>query len=302
MDLPYTDKAKMVEHGTKGVDFSTGSLGHGLSIGAGMALHAKVYGYDYKVYVLLGDGDVQEGMTWEACMTIPNKKLNNICGFIDYNRLQVDGSVDNINQIEPLGKKFRAFNWDVQIINGHDFYGIIDVLDYFKTTREKNEKPLMVIANTIKGKGVVEIENDYRYHAVPLSLEQYERAERECLGKIGVLEKRVSEQEPVAMKDKSLVKTQPEEKQQDLSAIILRNHYQSYTEATATRIGYGNALARLGEYEKVFVLNADLAGACGTLKFVEQYPENAPVPLDRRSINVGVQEANMMSMGAAIAS
>ena len=216
-----------------------------------MVLHGKVYGYDYKNYVILGDGVFQEGMVWEACLTIPNKKLNNICGFIDYNRLQVDGCTDDINQLDPLDEKLKAFNWDVRVIDGHDFYAIIDSLDYFKRTRNQNDKPLMIISNTIKGKGASEIEGVCYYHAVPLSLDEYERAERECLGKIELLEKKASEQGPVAMKVKSLVKTQPEEKQQDLSEIIRRNYYQPYNEATATRIGYGNALARLGKYEKV---------------------------------------------------
>lgn len=235
-------------------------------------------------------------------MTIPNKALNNVCGFIDYNRLQVDGSVDDINQLEPLGEKFRAFNWDVQIISGHDFYGIIDALDYFKTTREKNEKPLMVIANTIKGKGVVEIENDYLYHAMPLSLEQYERAERGFLEKIDILEMKIADRGSADVNIKPLKKPQPVEKRQNLQEIIQKNPAQLYTEPTATRIGYGNALARLGEYEKIFVLNADLAGACGTSEFVNSYPEDASKPCDRRSINVGTQECNMMTMGAAIAS
>jgi len=298
----YTENTKIVEHGTKGVDFSTGSLGHGLSAGAGMALHAKVYGYDYNVYIILGDGDFQEGMTWEACLAIPNKKLKNICGFIDYNRLQVDGCTDDINQLDPLDKKLKAFNWDVRVINGHDFYSIIDALNYFKETRHQNEKPLMIIGNTIKGKGASEIENDYKYHAVPLTIEEYERAKKDFLAKIGILEKKIATQRPVKIKVKPLIKDQPEEKQQDLQEIIRNNPPQPYTEPTATRIGYGNALARLGQYEKIFVLNADLASACGTSKFVELYPEDAPQPSERRSINVGVQEANMMTMGAAIAS
>jgi transketolase len=151
----FTENGKTVEHGTRGVDFSTGSLGHGLSVGAGMALHAKVYGYDYNVYVILSDGEFQEGMIWEACLAIPNKNLNNVCGFIDYNRLQVDGSIDRINQLDPLDKKLEAFNWDVRVINGHDFYAIIDALDDFKKTRDQRDKPMMIVANTIKGKGVV---------------------------------------------------------------------------------------------------------------------------------------------------
>jgi len=298
----FEEDLNVGKYGLEGVDFPSGSLGHGLSGAAGMALHAKIYGYDYRVYAMLGDGDMQEGMTWEACITIPNKKLNNVCGFIDYNRLQVDGSVDNINQLDPLKEKLQAFNWDVHVINGHDFYAIIDVLDYFKRSREKNEKPLMVIANTIKGKGVVEIENDFTYHAMPLSLEQYERAEKDFLEKIEKLQKKMAGRDLTDVKVKTPDKVQPKEKDQDLGEIIRENPCQSYTEPTATRIGYGNALARLGEYERVFVLNADLAGACGTTKFIEKYSEDAPETRDRRSINVGVQECNMMTMGAAVAS
>jgi transketolase len=104
------------------------------------------------------------------------------------------------------------------------------------------------------------------------------------------------------MKVKPLLKTQPQEEDQNLREIINKNPQQSYREPTATRLGYGNALARLGEYKKIFVLNADLSGACGNTKFVERYPEDAPVRINRRSVNVGVQEANMMSMGAAMAS
>jgi transketolase len=140
----FNEDGKRVEHGTKGVDFSTGSLGHGLSVAAGMALHAKVYGYDYNVYVILSDGEFQEGMTWEACLNIPNKKLNNVFGFIDYNRLQVDGSIDQINQLDPLDEKLRAFNWDVKVISGHD---LCDhrCSEYSKRV-EQTEKPLMVVA------------------------------------------------------------------------------------------------------------------------------------------------------------
>ena len=298
----FNENGKTVEHGTRGVDFSTGSLGHGLSVGAGMALHARVYGYDHHVYVVMSDGEFQEGMVWEACLTIPNKGLNNVCGFIDYNRLQVDGSVDCINQLEPLEEKLKAFNWDVRVISGHDFYAIIDALDYFKKTRHQNEKPLMVVANTIKGKGVPEIENLFKYHALPLTMEEYERAERDFLARIDILERKIAANKKEVITMKPLIKTRRAESEQDLQDIIRRNPAETYTEPTATRIGYGDALARLGEYRKIFVLNADLAGACGTSKFIERYPEDAPLSMERRSINVGVQEANMMTMGAALAS
>jgi transketolase len=180
----FKENNTLTEHGTKGIDFSTGSLGHGLSAAAGMALHAKVYGFDYLVYALLGDGDLQEGMTWEACLTVPNKKLNNVCAIIDYNRLQVDGSTDEINRLDPLDEKFRAFNWEVRVISGHDFCALVDTFDYFKKTRHTSDRPLAIIANTIKGKGIAAIENDYRYHAVPLNREEYETAEKGLLSKI----------------------------------------------------------------------------------------------------------------------
>ena len=290
------------EHGIKGVDFCTGSLGHGLSVSAGMALHAKIYGYDYKVYAVLGDGDLQEGMTWEAIMSIPNKGLNNICAFVDFNRLQVDGCADNINCLDPLDDKFRSFNWEVQKIDGHDYYAIIDALDYFRGSRSQNNKPLVIIATTTKGKGAPEIENRYEYHAVPLSLEEYERAEKELLQKIEEIDKKAAAQSKTEIKIKALDKKLPREPKQELKDIIKRNPVQQYTKPTATRVGFGNAILRLGEYKKMFVLNADLAGACGSQPFANKYPENAPEISDRRSMNVGVQEANMMTMGAALAS
>ncbi|MFC1916245.1 transketolase, partial [Chloroflexota bacterium] len=122
----FRENGKTVEQGTKGVDFCSGSLGQGFSAAGGMSLHAKVYGYDYNVFAILGDGEIQEGIIWEACLTIPNKGLNNICAFIDRNGLQVDGCVDDINPEDPLDEKFKAFNWDVQVINGHDFYDIME--------------------------------------------------------------------------------------------------------------------------------------------------------------------------------
>jgi transketolase len=295
------EDGRQVVHGTKGVDFSTGSLGHGLSAGAGMALHAKVYGHDYNVYVILGDGDMQEGMTWEACLTIPNKGLKRVCATVDCNRLQVDGRTEDINSLEPLARKLEAFNWEVKEIDGHDFYALLDALHGFKTSRSEKARPLMILAHTVKGKGVSEIEDVCKYHAVPLSEEEYGRAETECLALLDDLEKRVPAPLRREIEVKPLVKRTPDRKEQSLAEIIHRNPCQKYGEPTATRIGYGNALARLGEYEKIFVLNADLMGACGVTAFCEKYPENAEEPWARRSMNVGVQEANMMTMGAALA-
>jgi transketolase len=290
------------ERGTRGVDFSTGSLGHGLSVAAGIALHAKVYGHDCDVYAILGDGELQEGMPWEAFMTIANKGLTRLCAFVDYNRLQVDGSVDQINSLEPLEKKFRAFNWDVKVIDGHNFHDLLDVLAHFKLKRATRTKPLIVIANTIKGKGVEEIEGDFKYHAVPLTLEQHEKASKAFHHKMEEIDQelpRYSEHTPPM---KKIVKTSAPLLPDNLKEIISRNPPGQYNTPTATRIGYGNCLTRLGEYRRLFVFNADLEGACGTSAFCKNYPERAVNLYDRRSINVGVQECNMMSMAAGMAS
>ncbi len=297
-----SDNGQRVEHGTPGVDFSTGSLGHGLSAAAGMALHAKTYGYAYQVYAMLGDGDLQEGMSWEAAMTIPNKKLNNVCVFVDYNRLQVDGCTDLINPLDPLDEKFRAFNWTVRVISGHDYYALIDTLAEFKKTRTENPRPMMVIANCVKGKGIAACENVCSFHAVPLTLEEYAEAEKDFDDKIHRLEAKIARGNAGDIKLKPLLKKTPDEPSGTLPEVIKKNPVKAYTEPTATRLGYANCLARLGEYEKIFVLNADLAIACGVTEFCEKYAEEARLPADRRSINVGVQEANMMTMGAALAS
>ncbi|MFC1798944.1 transketolase C-terminal domain-containing protein [Thermodesulfobacteriota bacterium] len=297
----FEENGKPVEHGTKGVDFTTGSLGHGLSAAAGMALHANVYGYDYLVYVLLGDGDLQEGMIWEAAMTIPNKKLNNVCAIIDYNRLQVDGCTDEINCLDPLDDKFRAFNWDVQTLDGHDLGALVDALANFKASRSHRKRPLAIIANTVKGKGVIEIENEYKYHALPLNMDEFNRAEKDFDRRIQQLESKIeSEKQAITVKPPAKIKRR--ENDQDFRRILNQNPPPTYSASLATRLGYGSALSRLGEYEKIFVLNADLAGACGNTDFTEKYPENAVISSERRSINLGVQEANMMTMAAAIAS
>jgi len=234
-------------------------------------------------------------------MTIANKGLTRLCAFVDYNHLQVDGSVDEINQLEPLEKKFKAFNWEVKIVDGHDFYEILDVLAYFKLKRATRTKPLMVIANTIKGKGVKEIEGDFKYHAVPLTLEQLEKASKTFLHRMEEIDQELPGYS-FKIPAKEIVKTPPPLLPDNLKEIISRNPPGQYSAPTATRIGYGNCLTRLGEYRRLFVFNADLEGACGTSAFCKNYPERAANPNDRRSINVGVQECNMMSMAAGMAS
>ncbi len=157
---------------TKGVDVSSGSLGQGLSIANGIAIAFKMDKNDNCVYVILGDGEIQEGQVWEAAMTSAHYKLNNIVAFLDYNKLQIDGSNDDVMTVSPVKEKFEAFGWYVQEINGHDFLEISTAIDNAKA----QNKPSMIVANTIKGKGVSFMENQCGWHGKAPNEEQYKLA------------------------------------------------------------------------------------------------------------------------------
>ena len=156
-----------------GVDMSTGSLGQGLSVANGMALAGKISNKDYRVYVIMGDGEQQEGQIWEAAMTSAHYKLDNVCAFIDFNNLQIDGQVDKVMGIEPIADKWEAFGWNVLQIDGHNFQQIFDALE--KAKKEKG-KPTVIIAKTIKGKGVSFMENICGFHGTAPTVEEKERA------------------------------------------------------------------------------------------------------------------------------
>lgn len=156
-----------------GVDMSTGSLGLGISAACGMALSAKAYKKDYRVYALLGDGEIEEGQVWEASMYAPHYKLDNLCIFVDLNGLQIDGSTKEVMDSSPLDKKFEAFGWNVLTINGHDYDEIKNAL---KTARATKGKPTAVIMKTVKGKGVSYMENSVKWHGVAPNEEEYEKA------------------------------------------------------------------------------------------------------------------------------
>jgi transketolase len=148
---------------TSGVEASTGSLGQGLSIAVGMGLGLKLDKLNSKIYVILGDGESQEGQIWEAAMSAGFRKLNNLCVFLDYNNLQIDGKVSEIKDILPVSDKWRAFNWNVIEIDGHNFDEIDDAVINFKNEKEK---PTLIVSKTVKGKGVSFMENNVNFHGV----------------------------------------------------------------------------------------------------------------------------------------
>lgn len=146
---------------TPGVDMSAGSLGQGLSVGIGMALAAKLDKNDYRVYVLLGDGECQEGQVWEAAMFAPNYKLDNLTAIVDFNGLQLDGFTRQIMDLEPFVEKWRSFKWEVLQIDGHDMQQVVDAL---RNAGQVKDKPVVIVARTVKGKGVSFMENNVDYH------------------------------------------------------------------------------------------------------------------------------------------
>ena len=149
--------------GTPGVEVCTGSLGQGLSMANGMALGLRLDGRKSRVYVLLGDGELQEGQVWEAAMTSAHYHLDNLCALIDANALQIDGEVEKVMNVAPIGDKFRAFGWHVLEIDGHDMGAIVRALESAANTKGK---PTAIVASTIKGKGVPRFEHKASYHGV----------------------------------------------------------------------------------------------------------------------------------------
>lgn len=154
-----------------GIDMSTGSLGQGLSAAAGMALAARLDGRTNRVYAVLGDGELEEGMVWEAAMFAAHYKLDNLTAFVDFNGLQIDGPVSEVLSPLPIPEKWQAFNWHVIEIDGHDIQAIYAAIQTAKTIKGK---PTMIIAKTIKGKGVCEMENQADWHGKAPSREQCE--------------------------------------------------------------------------------------------------------------------------------
>lgn len=155
-----------------GVDMSTGSLGQGISAAVGMALSAKHFGDNFNVYAVLGDGEIEEGQVWEAAMFAGNHKLDNLVIFVDNNNLQIDGSVEEVNSPHPIDKKFEAFGFETITINGNDFEEIETALDKASTI----DRPVAIIAKTVKGKGVSYMENAVNWHGAAPNDELFEQA------------------------------------------------------------------------------------------------------------------------------
>ncbi|MBN1871390.1 MAG: transketolase [Candidatus Omnitrophica bacterium] len=165
--------------GLPGVEASTGSLGQGLSIANGMALAMRIDKSDARVYCVMGDGELNEGQVWEAAMTAAHYKLGSMCGIVDFNKIQIDGWCKDTMNMEPLGDKWRSFGWNVLECDGHDFGQLMNALD---DAADFEGAPSVILAHTIKGKGVSFMENDAKWHGIAPKQDELEKALREIDG------------------------------------------------------------------------------------------------------------------------
>ncbi|WP_147554153.1 transketolase [Bacillus testis] len=161
------------------VDMSTGSLGQGISTAVGMAISNKIHGLTDRVYTLLGDGELEEGQVWEAAMAAAHYKLDNLLAIVDFNGLQIDGDITKVMNPNPIDKKFEAFGWNVLAVDGHNY---AELLDAYQKARETKGQPTVIIAKTVKGKGVSFMENQAGWHGVAPTAEQCEQAINELGG------------------------------------------------------------------------------------------------------------------------
>lgn len=279
---------------TPGVDFSTGSLGQGISAAVGIALSGKERGLDYKVYSILGDGEMQEGQTWEALLTIPNKKLNNLCVIIDCNGIQIDGTTREINDLSVIENKLREFKFDARRVSGHMYEPMLEALREEKL-KGKNDKPVAIIAYTIKGKGVTFIEDNEDYHGKALSAEELRSALDGFDKTIDTLGKKRASLRFGEIEDTLERKIKEKKTTFIMPSYDKKEIKEEYAGPTSTRKAYAKTLLHHLDDPRIFIVNADLSKSLMTDEF-------AIKQRGKRTLNVGVQEQNMMSIAAGLAS
>jgi len=274
-----------------GVEVSTGSLGQGLSIAVGIALAGKLDGKNYRTFCIMGDGEQQEGQVWEAAMEAGHHKLDNLIGIIDYNRLQIDGWVRDVMNVDPLEDKYRAFGWEVLSIDGHDMKQVVEALEKAKAGLGK---PVVIIASTVKGKGVSFIENVAAWHGKSPNYEELMK---------GLAELGLTDKIPVQfLLDKA--KQYQSEVDRKLDAKLphfSRNYWWNTAEnmkakMEPTRKGFGQSLAANGDDERVVCLGLDISGSITISDFYAGKPERK-----RRWISMGIAEQSATSAAAGLA-
>ena len=274
-----------------GVEVSTGSLGQGLSVAVGIALAGKLDQKAYRTFCIMGDGEQQEGQIWEAAMEAGHYKLDNLVGIIDRNRLQIDGWVKDVMNVEPLEEKYRSFGWEVLTINGHDMKQVVEALEKAKTGCGK---PVVIIADTVKGKGVSFMEDVAGWHGKAPNSEELAKGLQE-LGLSG----RIPVQQ--LMDRARQYQQQVERKLEAKMPLFHRNYWwnadpKMKVQMKPTRMGFGQSLAVNGDDPRVVCFGLDISGSITISEFYANKPERKP-----RWISMGIAEQSATSAAAGLA-
>jgi transketolase len=274
-----------------GVEASTGSLGQGLSIANGIALAGKLDNKDYHVFALTGDGEHQEGQIWEAVMEAGHYKLDNLTNILDKNRLQIDGWVEEVMNIDPIVEKYKSFNWNVIEIDGHNMK---EILGAFEKAKSFKGKPTVIIAHTVKGKGVSFMENVAGWHGKSPVCEQMDKALEE-LGLKGILDqdrlfKKAEDYQAVA--SQKLESKMPKFKKD----YFWNKQPNMKVKMDPTRMGFGRALDEKGDDKRIVCLGADISGSIAISQFYEKHPERK-----NRFLSMGIAEQSGTGVAAGLA-
>ena len=272
-----------------GVEVSTGSLGQGLSLAIGIALAGRLNGQNFKTFCIMGDGEQQEGQVWEAAMEAAHYKLNNLVAIVDCNRLQIDGKVSEVMSVDPLDEKYRSFGWEVIRIDGHNMR---EIVEGFGRAKEITDKPVVLLAETVKGKGVSFMEDIAGWHGKVPNREELERGLVELGTPVPVdllFEKANKYQQEV---DRKLEQKMPK---------FHRNYWWNAEETMKvkmepTRMGFGQALADNGDDERVVCLGLDISGSITISQFYAGKPERK-----KRWLSMGIAEQSATSVAAGLA-
>ena len=281
-----------------GIELSAGSLGQGLGVAIGCALNAKLEKKDYRVYAILGDGELDEGSVWEAAMCAAHYKLDNLVAIIDRNRLQIDGPTKEIMCLENLNAKWQAFGWNTLDINGHNMSQILSSLEEAQKTKGK---PTVIIAHTVKGKGVSFAENQVGYHGVsPKDGRSGKESLDKALKDIGDPQF-TKEKVDQLLKIASSYQKEIDKKVEESLPKFSRNYWWKSSslmqvKMEPTRNGFGKAIEELGKDEKVVALGADITSSIRMDKFYASHPERK-----NKFFEIGIAEANMTLVASGLA-
>lgn len=284
----HTDRLKCA-----GVEVSGGSLGQGLGISLGMALAARLAGRKNRVFCLMGDGEQQEGSVWEAVMAASHHGVDNLVAIVDKNGLQIDGAVHDVMNIDPLETRYAAFGWHVEVIDGHDLAALFKA---FEDTKRVRGRPSLIVARTVKGKGVSFMENVAGWHGKAPNRTELD------LALLEVSSRRFDAERADALLERAVAFGEDADRRSRQSVPRFSRNFW-WNEGSSmqagmelTRAGFGRALAAVGEDPRVVTLKADISDSIKLTEFEREHPER-----QRRVLSVGIAEQNMMQVAAGLA-